>query len=112
MDLETGASASAQLIVNATSVGLARANGGQHLREGGEPDLKHLPVFDDGLQAEVVLDLVYGVKETQLIRAARAAGATAIGGRDVLIHQGAASLRIWTGLEPPLETMRRAAGGT
>jgi shikimate 5-dehydrogenase len=27
----------------------------------------------------------------------------------VLVYQGAASLRLWTGLEPPVETMRRAA---
>ena len=32
-----------------------------------------------------------------------------IDGLEVLVRQGAASLRIWTGLEPPLETMRRAA---
>jgi shikimate 5-dehydrogenase len=26
-----------------------------------------------------------------------------------LVHQGAESLRIWTGLAPPLEAMRKAA---
>ena len=31
-----------------------------------------------------------------------------IDGREVLVHQGAASLRIWTRREPPIETMRRA----
>ncbi|MDQ3728367.1 MAG: shikimate dehydrogenase, partial [Actinomycetota bacterium] len=112
VELQTGGAANAQLVVNATTVGLDTANRGQHLSDGGEPDLKHLSVFDDGLQAEVVLDLVYGEHETELIRVARAAGATAIEGREVLIRQGAASLRIWTGLEPPLEAMRRAAGGT
>jgi shikimate 5-dehydrogenase len=27
----------------------------------------------------------------------------------VLVRQGAASLRIWTGLDPPIEAMREAA---
>ena len=39
----------------------------------------------------------------------KAAGRRVIDGLEVLVHQGAASLRIWTGLEPPLETMRAAA---
>ena len=41
--------------------------------------------------------------------AAKARGATVVDGLEVLVRQGAASLRIWTGLEPPIETMRRAA---
>ena len=106
--VEAGASA-AEIVVNATTVGMDTAPGGQHLPGGGEPDLKHLPGFDDGLRAEVVLDLVYASHETALVRAARAAGATAVGGLEILARQGAASLRIWTGSDPPLETMRRAA---
>jgi shikimate 5-dehydrogenase len=31
-----------------------------------------------------------------------------IDGREALVRQGAASFRIWTGLEPPLEAMRNA----
>jgi len=112
VELETGGSTNAELVVNATTVGLKSTVGGQRLCEAEGPDLKHLGVFDDGLQAEVVLDMVYGEQETELIKAARVAGAIAIGGREVLIRQGAASLRIWTGLEPPLEAMRRAAGST
>jgi shikimate dehydrogenase len=58
-----------------------------------------------------VLDLVYGSHETQLIAAARAAGATPVDGLEVLVRQGAASLRLWTGAEPPIETMRAAVRG-
>ena len=101
----------AQILVNATTVGLAEANEIQPLPERGEPDLKPFPVLTDGLSAEVVIDLVYGSRETDLIAAARAAGAATVDGLEILARQGAASLRIWTGVEPPLETMRRAARG-
>ena len=56
-----------------------------------------------------MVDLVYGSAPTPLAAAAGSRGARVIDGLEVLVHQGAASLRIWTGLEPPLETMRKAA---
>ncbi len=98
-----------ELLVNTTTVGLGAANEGQPLGERGFGDLKALPIAADAIKAEVVLDLVYGSHETELIAAARVAGAVTIDGLDVLVHQGAASLRIWTGLEPPIATMRAAA---
>jgi shikimate dehydrogenase len=58
------------------------------------------------------VDLVYGSNETQLIAAARAAGGKPVDGLEVLVRQGAASLRLWTGAEPPLDVMRAAAMGT
>lgn len=97
------------IVVNATTVGLEAGNEVQPLVERGEPDLKPFPVFDDGLRAEVVMDLVYGSRETDLIQAARAAGASTVDGFEILVRQGAASLRLWTDAEPPLETMRIAA---
>jgi shikimate dehydrogenase len=59
---------------------------------------------------QTLLDLVYGSHETALASHARERGARVIDGLEVLVRQGAASLRIWTGIDPPLETMRRAAG--
>lgn len=97
------------IIVNATTVGLEAANEVQPLGDPGVPDLKPFPLFDDGLQAEVVIDLVYGSRETDLIVAARAAGAVTVDGLEILARQGAASLRLWTGVEPPLDSMRTAA---
>ena len=58
-----------------------------------------------------MVDLVYGSHETALASHARERGARVIDGLEVLVHQGAASLRLWTGLDPPVETMRRAARG-
>ncbi|MDX6588157.1 MAG: shikimate dehydrogenase [Solirubrobacterales bacterium] len=100
-----------EILVNATTVGLASANEVQPLPERREPDLKPFSVLADGLKAEVVMDLVYGSRDTDLIVAARAAGAATVDGLEILARQGAASLRIWTGADPPLDTMRRAARG-
>jgi len=55
-----------------------------------------------------VVDLAYGPEETALVAAARAAGCVVIDGLEALVRQGGASFRLWTGLEPPLDVMRRA----
>jgi len=57
----------------------------------------------------VVVDLVYDPPSTALVERARAAGARAWGGIGMLVHQAAASFQIWTGQDPPLETMSAAA---
>lgn len=88
------------LIVNATTVGMGI----------GGADLKSLPVDADCLSdRHQLVDLAYGPADTELVRAAKARGAQVVDGLEVLVRQGAASLRIWTGMEPPLDTMRRAA---
>lgn len=56
-----------------------------------------------------IIDLVAWPLETPLVRLARAAGARAIGGLDMLAGQAAASFRLWTGFEPPTGVMRAAA---
>jgi len=93
----------AEVLVNCTSVGLTQ-------REG---ELQAL-----GLEAgrmgdyELVVDLVYGGgRETELLRAARAAGARTVDGLEVLVAQGALSLEAWTGRKAPLAVMREAAAG-
>jgi shikimate dehydrogenase len=91
------------LIVNTTIVGMGAP--GQ-----GPAGLKSLPMRADSLgERHELVDLAYGPAETELARAARARGATVVDGLEVLVRQGAASLRIWTGQDPPIETMRRAA---
>jgi shikimate dehydrogenase len=88
-----------QLIVNTTSVGLH-----------GEDPFEHLPVdAADFRPGQVVFDLVYGPESGALLVAAEAAGATTIEGLEMLVQQGALSLRIWTGAEPSLEAMRTGA---
>jgi len=70
------------------------------------------PVRDELLveprAGQTVVDLAYGDEDTALVAAARAAGCRVVDGREALVRQGAASFRLWTGLEPPLEAMRAA----
>jgi shikimate dehydrogenase len=88
-----------ELIVHCTAIGLA-----------GEEPFGRLPIDPDDLGAELTfVDLVYGGEETVLVREARGRRATVVDGLEVLVRQGAESLRIWTGLDPPLEAMREAA---
>jgi shikimate dehydrogenase len=83
----------AELLVNATSVGL-RA----------DDSLDALPL----VEARVVVDLVYGDVPTPLARWADERGVRLVDGLEVLVRQGARSLALWTGREPPLDAMRRA----
>jgi shikimate dehydrogenase len=109
---ELRATSNFNLILNATTVGLATANAPSEGQPPPETEFKALPIDADALNAsQVVLDLVYGSNETQLIAAVRAAGGIPVDGLEVLVRQGAASLRIWTGAEPPLDVMRSAARG-
>lgn len=55
-----------------------------------------------------LLDLVYGPRETPLVRRARALGIPAADGGEMLLFQGAAAFRRWWGAEAPLEVMRGA----
>jgi shikimate dehydrogenase len=84
----------ADVLVNATSVGL-----------GGEDPEQELPLSD----AAVVVDLVYGSEPTGLCRWAKARGARVVDGLEVLVRQGARSLELWTDRPAPVDAMRRAA---
>jgi shikimate dehydrogenase len=86
------------LIVNTTAVGL-----------GGEDPFAHLPLDSDSfVPGQVVIDMVYGDEPSPLLAAAAATGAVTVDGLEMLVQQGALSLRIWTGEEPSLEAMRAA----
>jgi shikimate dehydrogenase len=98
---EQAQAAAYQLIVNCTAIGM-----------NDEDPFEHLPLAPGRLGAGiVVVDLVYAGSESRLVGEARSHGATAVEGLEVLVRQGADSLRIWTGKEPPLDVMRQAARG-
>ena len=89
----------ADLIVNATAVGL----------KADDPSAAPAEVLRAG---QVVCDIIPVRRETATLAAARAAGALAVGGLGMLVHQGAAAFRIWTGLEPDVAAMFRAVEET
>jgi shikimate dehydrogenase len=90
----------AELMVNATSVGLGGAAPAESLRALGLEELEPPPVL---------VDLVYGKEQTALVGWAARAGARVVDGLEVLVRQGARSLELWTGRPAPLEVMRAAA---
>jgi shikimate dehydrogenase len=90
--------ASFDLLVNATSVGTWP-----------QTDATPWPVAIPLPSHWTVYDLVYNPPETRLLTRARAAGATAIGGLAMLVHQGALAFELWTGQQPPIDVMRTAA---
>lgn len=91
--------ASADLIVNATSVGMR-----------GGPAEDRSPVADGLIPpACVVLDMVYNPEATPLLEMAKDAGASIVGGLPMLVHQGAAAFERWTGKKAPIDVMFAAA---
>jgi shikimate dehydrogenase len=72
------------------------------------------PVRDEVLfelrPGQTLVDLPY--PRTATAEAAAAAGARVLDGHEVLVAQGAASFRLWTGVAAPVDAMRRAVGLT
>ena len=98
-----------ELIVNATSVGMRPSGHEEGLKDPGE-GVKELPLSADvWVDRLIVVDLVYRQDGTPFARLARSRGALCVDGFDVLVHQGAASFRLWTGREAPLGALRSGA---
>lgn len=90
--------ANVDLIVNATPVGLTRGDAS--------------PIPSRLLAPHVmVYDTIYSAKRTPLVSAAIEAGARAVNGLSMLLHQGALAFEIWFQREAPFEAMRRAIAG-
>ncbi len=86
----------ADLVVNATPVGMGDA--------GGDP--RGWPVDPDLLgPGQVVVDLVYHPPVTPWLAAAAGRGATTLNGLGMLVHQAALQIERWTGLEAPVDAM-------
>jgi shikimate dehydrogenase len=91
---------SADLVINATPVGMGAAGSGR------------LPFDLDARQLEpgqAVVDLIYHPLVTDLVVAARARGVQASNGVGMLIHQAARQFTLWTGVPAPLDAMSAAA---
>ena len=91
--------AESDLIVNCTSLGMWHG-----------ADAEKTPLTAELIPpSALVVDLVYSPPETPLLKEAIKAGASILPGLPMLVYQGAASFRLWTGLEPPLKVMFNAA---
>lgn len=67
-----------------------------------------LPGYDPALvTGMLVVDMAYrsSGRPTPLEQAAQRRGARVIDGRELLVRQGAASFRLWFGIDPPLDVM-------
>ena len=98
--------AGSDLIVNTTPVGMAS---NRDPEAAGRCPLT--PAQLRSLQAgSTVYDLIYVPRPSTLLRAAAGQGCLTIDGLEMLVNQGAASLRLWTGLaDVPVAAMRKAA---
>ncbi|HEX6393951.1 MAG TPA: shikimate dehydrogenase [Acidimicrobiales bacterium] len=88
----------ADLIVNASPVGMASGDG---LPFDLQPAWFH--------PNQVIVDLIYLPATTPLLAAAREKGALASNGLGMLIHQAACQIEIWTGRVAPLDVLSAAA---
>lgn len=87
--------AESDLLINGTNVGMDP-----------EPDKMPIPSADLLRSDLPVFDVIYHPAKTALLKAAEAKGAVAINGLGMLLHQGAAAFKLWTGQEMPLAVTR------
>jgi shikimate dehydrogenase len=85
------------LILNSTSLGLKESD----------------PLPWNGQQfclkrSALAFDMIYRPACTPFLQAAKDAGCRVANGLSMLLYQGVTSLKLWSGAEPPVETMRAA----
>lgn len=96
--------AACHLLVNTTPVGMAGADADAAACPLAEEELERLPAEAS------VYDLIYTPRPTTLLQRAAARGCPVFDGLEMLVRQGAASLRLWSGRDDvPVAAMRRAA---
>jgi shikimate dehydrogenase len=84
----------ADILVNATAVGLGGSQSSLPLDAAGDPEL--------------VADLVYGDDPPPVTAWTLARGGRLVDGREILVRQGALSFRRWVGKDAPIDVMREA----
>jgi shikimate dehydrogenase len=110
-DLAQTALAQADLVVNTTPIGMASAAAPGVATD--PATLKACPLdpaqLDQLRPGATVYDLIYTPRPTQLLRQAARRGCRTQDGLEMLVQQGAAALRLWSGLESvPTDAMRTA----
>ncbi len=103
--------AEADLVVNTTPIGMASAPDPAGALD--PAAIKACPLnpaqLDQLRPGAMVYDLIYTPRPTQLLRQAARRGCPTLDGLEMLVQQGAAALRLWSGLETvPTDAMRTA----
>ena len=86
---------SSDIFVNATIVGMKPMDD--------QSVVKDLHAFRPEL---VVVDIVYNPEETLLLKEAKEAGCTCIGGKGMLLWQGVSAFKLFTGQDMPVEEVK------
>ena len=83
------------ILVNGTSVGMA-------------PNVDACIIQDASMLFKdlMVFDVIYNPEETKLIKSAKEAGCRTANGLYMLLYQGAASFKIWTGQDMPVDIIK------
>ncbi len=86
----------ADILINATNVGMA-------------PNTEECLIPDESYFNKKLLvgDAIYVPEKTKLIKMAESAGLRAFNGSGMLLYQGAESFRLWTGLDMPIEDIKK-----
>ena len=87
--------ASSYLFTNATGIGMKPLEGKTYIPDKSflRPDL-------------IVSDVVYYPRETELLRMAKEVGCKTMNGLGMMLFQGAAAFKMWTGEDMPIEYMK------
>ncbi|HUS60555.1 MAG TPA: shikimate dehydrogenase [Acidimicrobiales bacterium] len=100
----------ADLVVNATPIGMALASTAAIDRQARPEKAPAIPLDPDLVRpGQLVVDLVYHPPITPLVQEARARGVAACNGVGMLVHQAAHAFKLWTGHEAPKGAMSAAA---
>lgn len=93
--LLAGSIADSTILTNATNVGMA-------------PESTRSPIPDPALLHEglIVSDIIYNPRETLLLRQAKEQNCPCFNGMYMLLYQGAAAFKCWTGQEMPTEIIK------
>lgn len=86
---------SSDILTNGTSVGMSPNTDGCLITD--------TSVFHKDL---MVFDVIYNPQETKLLKLAKEAGCRTANGMYMLLYQGAASFKIWTGQDMPVEIIK------
>lgn len=91
--------ADSYLFTNATGVGMKPMEGQTYIPDTSffRPDL-------------IVTDVIYSPAETKMLKMAKEAGCKTMNGMGMLLFQGAAAFKLWTGKEMPVAHMKEVLG--